>query len=127
MELSFVARVRQLALLALVSGMVALGPNAAAAQSLNGMCLDMREAGCMPRFLPFEGRFIGFCEETCELTNPVNVRGMDAVLYDLSCMADYDSPLEGARVMLLAQTGWDGRRTMSWIYERDTYDIVPCP
>ena len=99
----------------------------ASAQPLQGMCLDMREAGCMPRFLPFEGGSISFCEATCSLNNPVNVRGINAALYDLSCRADYDTPLDGSRVMILSQTDWYGRTAISWIDERTMYDIVPCP
>lgn len=34
-----------------------------------------------------EGKLIGV-ENTCEMSNPVNVRDMDAALYDLTCQAE---------------------------------------
>lgn len=107
---------------------VGLTPIPAEAQprSLSGFCLDMREPGCMPRYLPFRGLTIDFCEETCTLTNPVNVRDLDATLYDMECLADYDSPMPG-RVMLLSQTRWDGRQQLSFIDRHETLAIVPCP
>lgn len=94
--------------------------------SLSGYCLDMREGGCMPRFLPFHGLSIDFCEESCTMTNPVSVRDLDAVLYDMECIADYDTPLSG-RVMVLSQTSWSGHQRLSFIDERETLEIVPCP
>ena len=80
----------------------------------------------MPRYLPFQGLTIDFCEETCTLTNPVNVRDLDATLYDMTCRADYDSPMPG-RVMILSQTRGDGRQQMSFIDRHQTLEIVRCP
>ena len=31
------------------------------------------------------------CEETCKMTNPTQVRGMDALLYDIVCAGDGSS------------------------------------
>jgi len=61
----------------------------AAAQNFTGLCLDFGEEGCMPRHIPFDGNTISFCEETCRLTGPVAVRGIEATLYDLQCSGDY--------------------------------------
>lgn len=97
------------------------------AQSLNGYCLDLVEAGCMPRFIPFHNMSIDFCEESCKLTNPVGVRGMDAALFDLKCLADSPTPMDGNRVMILRQRTHNGRLTTSWIKRDETLEIVPCP
>ena len=121
--MNMVAILRRL-FLALVISNTALH---ASAQSLDGLCLDTVEEGCMPRFLPFYGNSVDFCEETCSLEKPVNVRGLDGVLYDLSCRADYDTPLDGLRIMLLTQMNWEGRRSMYWISANGTIKIVACP
>tara|TARA_B100001093_G_C26493496_1_gene870066 strand:+ start:67 stop:552 length:486 start_codon:yes stop_codon:yes gene_type:complete len=93
--------------------------------SLDGLCLDNLEEGCMPRYLPLKGHKISYCEASCDLTNPVKTRGMDGVLYDLSCTTD-DSREYPARVMLLRQkNGKSG--SMSWIDQAGTYKIVRCP
>ena len=93
--------------------------------SLDGLCLDNLEEGCMPRYLPLKGHKISYCEASCNLTNPVKTRGMDGVLYDLSCTTD-DSREYPARVMLLRQkNGKSG--SMSWIDQAGTYKIVRCP
>ena len=115
-----------LPLMAVASLALPLTDARAQPRSLSGYCLDMREVGCMPRFLPFEGMSINFCEESCTLNNPVNVRDLEATLYDMECSADYDSPMPG-RVMLLSQTRWDGRQQLSFIDRRETLAIVPCP
>jgi hypothetical protein len=79
----------------------------------------------MDRYLPFVGSSIGFCEESCELTNPVDVRGLDATLYDFVCRADYGDFTR--RVMLLTQRDFEDRVTTSFIDENGTRRIVPCP
>lgn len=115
-----------LSFLAICGLVLSLSVAQAQPRTLTGLCLDTREPGCMPRYLPFQGLTIDFCEETCTLTNPVNVRDLDATLYDMTCLADYDSPMPG-RVMILSQTSWDGRRQMSFIDRSETMQIVPCP
>ena len=93
--------------------------------SLDGLCLDNLEEGCMPRYLPLKGHKISYCEASCDLTNPVKTRGMDGVLYDLSCATDVRAEYP-ARVMLLKQkNGKSG--SMSWIDQAGTYKIVRCP
>ena len=49
-----------------------------------------------------DGQFLGV-ENTCELTNPTPVRGMDAVLYDAVCMGEGES--ETYRMMLMRMEG----------------------
>lgn len=36
-----------------------------------------------------EEREFHTCEELCVLTNPVDIRGMDATLYDVDCRGDW--------------------------------------
>jgi hypothetical protein len=98
----------------------------AAAQNLTGLCLDLREEGCMPRHLPFDGNTIDFCEETCRLTGPVPVRGMDATLYDLQCRGDYGA-IPDKRVMILRQQDYALGPQSSWVDPNSTYPIVRCP
>ena len=95
--------------------------------SLDGLCLDNVEEGCMPRFLPLKGHKISYCEASCDLTNPVKTRGMDRVLYDLSCHTDGGGEYPN-RVMLLKQKPKDSKgSSMSWIDTADTFKIVRCP
>ena len=95
-------------------------------QSLSGLCLENREPGCMPRFIPFNGMTIDFCEETCALKNPVKVNGLKAVLYDMVCKADYPTEL-GGRVMLLEQKGKKNQDTLLFIDKSEVRYVVPCP
>ena len=96
--------------------------------SLDGLCLDNVEEGCMPRFLPLKGHKISYCEASCDLTNPVKMRGMDGVLYDLSCRADGGDGEYPDRVMLLKQKPKDGKgSSMLWIDLANTFKIVLCP
>ena len=60
--------------------------------NLTGMCLDNHKAGCQRRYLPFKGLVIDFCEETCTLTNPVDIGDINETLYDFECTSDYASP-----------------------------------
>lgn len=94
--------------------------------TLTGYCIDLREAGCTDRFLPFYGMSVDYCEETCTLRNPVPIRGLEATLYDRECVADYDTPMEG-RVLLLSQHDWAGNLRRQIIDEVETFAIVPCP
>lgn len=96
-------------------------------KSLDGLCLDNVEEGCMPRFLPLKGHKISYCEASCDLTNPVETRGMDGVLYDLSCSADGGGEYPD-RVMLLKQKPKHGKgSSMSWIDSSDIFKVVRCP
>ena len=96
------------------------------AQDFSGLCLDMREAGCMDRHIPFTGNTIDFCEESCTLTAPVEVRGLDATLYDLQCRGDYGE-IPDKRVMLLTQQDlMSGPRTF-WVDAENTLQMVACP
>jgi hypothetical protein len=95
------------------------------AQNLKGYCLDNGEAGCQDRYLPFIGNSIDFCEETCTLTNPTMIRGLNATLYDFVCRSDSPSEMAG-RVMILHQTGFDGNTRTSLVSKNGTRPIVRC-
>ena len=69
--------------------------------SLDGLCLDNVEEGCMPRFLPLKDHKITYCEASCELTNPVKTKGISGVLYKLSCKTDDDDGQYSDRILLL--------------------------
>ncbi len=101
-------------------------PSVAQPVSMNGLCLDMREEGCTERYLPFSGLQIGFCEEMCVLTNPINVRGLEGALFDLACTGD-SGDIPDRRVMIIRQTDFSSRTVLSWIDAFETLRIVPCP
>lgn len=96
------------------------------AGTLTGYCIDLQEAGCSDRFLPFYGMTVDSCEETCTLRNPVPIRGLEATLYDRECVADYDTPMEG-RVLILSQRDWTGNLRRQIIDDATSYAIVACP
>jgi hypothetical protein len=59
----------------------------ASAQELRGWCFAADE--CMGVQIPIGSGTYNTCEETCTLTNPVSVRGMEATLYDEVCQGDW--------------------------------------
>ena len=116
-----------LAIAALLSPLGGLhGALQAQPRDLTGMCLDNLDDGCMPRYLPFQGLSVDFCEETCQLENPVDLRDLDGRLYDMTCLADYPDP-PGGRVLILSQTDHQGRSRLWFIDRHETREIVPCP
>ena len=50
--------------------------------------------------LGIDGDFLYGLESECKLTNPTNVRGMDAILYDSTCTAEGE-PYPSSRVMIM--------------------------
>ena len=96
--------------------------------SLDGLCLDNVEEGCMPRFLPLKDHKITYCEASCELTNPVKTEGISGVLYKLSCKTDDDNEQYSDRIVLLKETPKNAKENaMLWIESTDIFEIVPCP
>lgn len=95
--------------------------------SLDGLCLDNVEEGCMPRFLPLKDHKITYCEASCELTNPVKTKGISGILYKLSCRTDDDGQYSD-RVLLLKETPKNAKLSvMLWIDSTDIFKIVRCP
>lgn len=102
-----------------------LGSTAASAQNLTGYCVDNGEEGCQSRYIPFRGKSIDFCEETCTLTNPVVVRGLEATLYDFDCKSDMQSDYNG-RVLLIRQKDYQGKLTITLLTKSQMLPIVQC-
>jgi len=96
--------------------------------SLDGLCLDNVEEGCMPRFLPLKDFKITYCEASCTLTNPVKIKDMSGILYKLSCRTDDDNRQYSDRIMLLKETPENAKKSvMLWIDSTDIFEIVHCP
>ena len=82
--------------------------------NLTGMCLDNHKAGCQSRYLPFKGLMIDFCEETCTLTNPVDIRGINEILYDFECTSDYAPPFL-SQVLLTLRKNHSGSSDLMFV------------
>ncbi|WP_425099511.1 hypothetical protein [Tropicibacter sp. S64] len=99
------------------------------ASPLDGMCVQRKAEGCDAGTAPFQGGRLAICGSTCRLSNPVNVRNMDATLYDLACSTPESAPvtLTSDRVMVIKQTGPSGTASLSFVTENWSAPIVPCP
>ncbi len=96
--------------------------------SLDGLCLDNVEDGCMPRFLPLKDYKITYCEASCELINPFKTKGISGVFYKLSCETDDDDGQYSDRIILLKETPKNAKENaMLWIDSTDVFEIVRCP
>jgi len=102
-----------------ISTLLSLAVTPAAAQDLRGWCFPANE--CMGVQIPIGSGTYDTCEETCSLSNPVAVRGMDATLYDEVCRGDW---MQGGtitnRIMFIKQTSDRTRMFQvreSWIGE----------
>jgi len=83
-------RARELA--AIVACFTLIGSTSLAfAQDYTGWCFDVEEGGCLSDDIRIEGRRYDTCESTCTLTNPVPVRDLNAVLFDVVCKGDWGS------------------------------------
>ena len=62
--------------------------------------------------LKIEDRVLYGAETTCDMTNPVNVNEMEAILYDMECEAEDDEFQDRAMFMTAADGGlyliWNG-------------------
>lgn len=61
-------------------------------------------------------------ETSCQLSNPVNVRGMDAQLFDAVCSGE--GPVSETRILLMRPRNGDG---ITLLTEHHTYDWAICP
>ena len=95
------------------------------AQNLTGYCLDNGSKGCQDRYIPFSRNAIDFCEESCEFTNPVAVRGMEATLYDYKCRSDH-AGTTSSRALIVIQSGGDNETRTSMVTRDGTRPIVRC-
>lgn len=96
---------------------------------LDGLCVERKLDGCEGEIAPFNGGRLAICGSTCRLSNPVNVRNMEATLYDLACSTPDQRPrvLTSDRVMVIKQIGQSGLPGLSFVTENWSAPIVPCP
>ena len=96
--------------------------------SLDGLCLDNVEEGCMPRFLPLKDYKITYCEASCTLTNPVKIKSIRGILFKLACRTDNDIGQYSDRVLLLTKTPKNAKKNyMLWIDSTNIFEVVQCP
>jgi hypothetical protein len=67
-------------------GALLLANPAAAQDRLSGWCIP--DDGCMG-LMRITGNEFDSCDSICRLTKPVQVRGLDAILYDVECKGDW--------------------------------------
>ncbi len=70
----------------LLAALLAASPTSA--MDLNGWCIANDEPGCMEGPEPFRDGTFATCEANCQLSNPTEVRDMDATLFDVQCASD---------------------------------------
>ncbi len=92
----------------------------ASAQSYDGLCFPGNE--CTGP-VPISGNTFFTCEENCEMQEPTSVRGMDAVLFDVTCSGD--SGTFSYRMMLARIMTADGLGTYAITNDAVT-PLVPC-
>jgi hypothetical protein len=80
----------------------------ATAQGYEGLCFPGNE--CTGP-VPISGNTFFTCEENCEMQQPTSVRGMDAVLFDVTCRGD--SGTFSYRMMLARIMTADGLGTFA--------------
>jgi hypothetical protein len=61
------------------------------AGEFNGWCFPAASDVCVGEQRPLTGNKFITCESNCTMSNPVNVRDMDAVIYDVTCSGDWGS------------------------------------
>lgn len=70
------------------------------AGEFDGWCFPADTDVCVGEQRPLAGNRFITCESTCFMENPINVRDLDAILYDVRCISDH--PLfRGTRRMLV--------------------------
>ena len=70
---------------------LALGPAAAAAQTVTGVWTSLGIESCNPAsdaVIRITGEEVRYWESLCRIGNPVAVRGLDATLYDAECSGE---------------------------------------
>jgi hypothetical protein len=92
--------------LAVVGATLQTSPSSMA-DDFEGWCFPAD--GCTGEPMAIKNGTFATCEETCELTNPAKVEGLDATVYDVTCKADHLSEpshmLEAASFQSLQATG----------------------
>lgn len=67
---------------------------------------------CTGTPMPIQDSIFDTCEETCRMTNPVNVNDMDAVLYYVECRGDWGSPPTERRLFMRYEDGDDTTKAL---------------
>lgn len=86
-------------------------------------CLPPTE--CMGEASPIKNGSFDTCEEKCTMRDPVPVRGLDANLYDVSCVGD--SSTKKYRMMMGEYTDWGGNRKAYIVTPEGTESLIMCP
>lgn len=94
---------------------------AAQAQGLDGLCFQ--GSGCTGP-VPITGNSFFTCEANCVMENPVQVRGLDATLFDVTCRGDSGTSYD--RLMIL-RTRTETGRTVFAIGANGPERLIPCP
>jgi len=116
-------RARELA--AIVACFTLMGSTSLAfAQDYTGWCFKVEPGGCLEEDIRIEGRRYYTCESTCTLTNPVPVRGLDAVLFDVVCNGDWGSRID-REIFLKYRDGFDREKLMN-IGRSGAEELVRC-
>lgn len=75
-----------LSTLAVSAMFMVFSADAGQAQNFNGWCFD---GGECTGTVSISGNSFDLCEESCKLTNPVSVNGLNATLFDAECLSDH--------------------------------------
>lgn len=86
-------------------------------------CLPYND--CMADVSPIHGNTFDTCEERCTMRDPVPVRGLNAKLYDVSCIGDSSS--SEYRMMLGEYKDWEGNHKAYIVTPEGTEELVRCP
>lgn len=99
------------------------------ANDFEGLCIFNPEPGCVEERTPILNNTFDFCEQSCTLSNPVNVRNMlDGVLYDVFCFSDtplYEDNMD-ERVLVLSRFPGGDIETVEVIGNTTHLTLVLC-
>lgn len=87
----------------------------------DGLCFP--GDGCTGAVKIENGSFIT-CEQNCEMANPVHVRGVDAIIYDVKCIGDHAS---GSSRMIFSFVELDNNSKEAHVISSDSITkLVSC-
>ncbi len=93
------------------------------AGDFDGWCLPANE--CTGKPMPIENDSFSTCEQKCEMKDPVNVRDMDALLYDVVCSGEQGSS-DPRRMLFIRQTDFRGIVSASIVADDATTKLQRC-
>ncbi|MGI9402328.1 MAG: hypothetical protein ACR2O0_13830 [Rhizobiaceae bacterium] len=100
-----------------------LSVGCAIAGEFDGWCLPANDCDGKPT--PIENDSFQTCGEKCEMQDPVTVRDMDALLYDVVCSGEQGTS-DPERMMFIRQTDSQGKVTASIVTNDTTRKLQPC-